>query len=739
MFGTLAWAETVDFAPTPDAVRGADLAVPFEPNAGQFDPAVAFAARTFAGTLFVTRDGQLVHALAGPRLTPRSAHSLAREKITGGWTLVETLIGAARLRPHGDEVTPTRLSRFIGNDPARWRSDLATYRQVRLGEVWPGITVDVVARGNNVEKLFTVAPGANPEHIRVKVRGARQLHLSADGALIVETGDAPLTFTPPLAYQLIEGTRHPVAVRYRLAQASTYRFQLGVYDASAAVIIDPLLQATYLGGSGDDLALAIAVSGGNVYVAGGTYSTDFPGTAGGYQMSHASDGGGEDVFVAKLSGDLRTLTQATYLGGTGPGPSEVAYAIAVDGNGNVFVAGVTACTDFPGTSGGAQASNGSGGDDAFVAKLTGDLQTLTQATYLGGSNGAAAFAMALAAGNVYVAGPTESSDFPGTAGGYQASLSGTGDAFVAKLTGDLKTLTQATYLGGSGGENALGLLANGGNIYVVGVTGSTDFPGTLGGAQPSLAGSGDAFVAELAGDLKTLTQATYLGGSGGDTAYGVALDGSGNVYIAGLTFSSDFPGTAGGAQPSYGGSGDAFVAKLSANLQTLVQATYLGGSGAETGVLAHLALDANGNVYVAGFTTSTDFPGTAGGVQAAHASDGGLDDAFVAKLAANLQSLTQATYLGGNGTDRAYALALDGSGNVYVTGFTGSSNFPGTKGGAQPNNAGLTDAFVAKLSADLRASPNAPIPALQPWELLLLVVLLAACAVRAWARFRVPN
>ncbi len=303
----------------------------------------------------------------------------------------------------------THVSRFIGNDPARWHSDVPTFDCVSLGEAWPGIDVELAARGNNAEKLFTVAPGADTRRIAIRLRGAKRLELAADGSLVAHTGNGPVSFTAPAAWQDIDGRRRPVSVAYALA-GQRYGFTLGDYDHALPVVIDPLLQATYLGAGPTNRATGVALdASGNVFVAGLTASADFPGTAGGAQP--VSGGGFYDAFVAKLNTGLTTLVQATYLAGAG---GDSAYALALDASGNVFVAGVTGSTDFPGTAGGAQAANG-GGTDAFVAKLNNGLTTLIQATYLGGSGPEQPHALALdVSGNVFVAGSTDSTDFPGT-------------------------------------------------------------------------------------------------------------------------------------------------------------------------------------------------------------------------------------------------------------------------------------------------------------------------------------
>jgi len=270
--------------------------LPFVENVGQSDPHVAYYAPTFAGTVFVTRDGELVYALPAPRAGTSwraGAHGPG-----GGWTLTESFV-EGRASPVAREPAPTHVSLFRGNDPARWQPQVATYADVDLGAVWPGIGVKLKAYGKRVEKVFTVEPGAAPETIRVRIAGAQRLTVAADGALAVHTGLGDVRLTPPVAYQEVAGTRQVVDAAYTLA-GNEYGFRLAGYDPTRPVVIDPLLSATYLGGSNDDgaRALAIAPTTGEVYVAGFASFTEFPGTSGGAQ---SASGGGADAFVARLN------------------------------------------------------------------------------------------------------------------------------------------------------------------------------------------------------------------------------------------------------------------------------------------------------------------------------------------------------------------------------------------------------------------------------------------------------
>src|SRR5262245_41879290 len=685
------------------------LTVPFVENTGQSDPRVAYYAPTFSGTVFVTKEGELVYALPAPG--HRDAAGL-REGASG-WTLTERFVDG-QPTPIGAHAAATHVNVFAGSDPARWQRDVASYADVDLGAVWPGISVALAAHGKQVEKVFTVEPGAAPDAIRVRVAGAESVAAAHDGGLVLHTGVGDVRLTPPVAYQEIGGTRRMLSAQYALANDED-GFRGGGYEPTLPVVIDPLLQATRLGGSAVDDAFGVAIGpAGDVYVTGETESLNFPGTGAGAQPRL---GGDRDVLVARLTPDLTGLEAATFLGGSGLDQA-IRLAIAPTTR-EVYVVGLTSSPNFPGTSGGAQSRLGdvdlTDPLDGFVARLNASLTSLDQATYLGGSgNGDAAVAIAIApaTGTVYVAGVTNSVNFPAIAGGAQTIPGGgQNDTFVARLNASLTTLGQATLLGGTGEDRTrdIRIAPTTGDVYVAGRTSSIDFPGTTGGAQSALPGGVQGgFVARLNASLTALRQATYLGGNGFNEADALAIaPATGDVYVAAQTSAADLPGTAGGAQSVSGGidptsgtnSTDAFVARLRADLTSLLQATYLGGSKRD--LPTAMALTAS-EVYVTGLTDSTNFPGTAGGAQS---TSGGGTDAFVARLSTDLTALHQATYLGGANADTAFDLAIaPTTGDVYVSGSTSSAVFPGTVGGAQSAPGGGQDAFVARLSADLRAA-----------------------------------
>ncbi len=692
-------------APSKEAVSAklATLERGWVKNEGQWDERALFSAPGYFGNTWITKDGQLVHVAV---------------KGKESWVISERWVGGKVQTIKGEEELPTKVSYFVGNDPSKHKTNLPTYRYVSLGEVWSGIEVKLKATQKTVEKLFYVKPGADPSKIVVEVGGAEGLRLSKDGEIIIQTGLGELKLSKPIAWQEKDGKKLPVEVSYKLIGKNRYSFVVAKADPTLPIVIDPILQSTYLGGSNDDHAYAIAIhpKTGEVYVAGTTRSTGFPGTSGGAQTSCNNcaidpEEPSGDVFVARLNKELTQILQSTYLGGS---RWDIAYALAIHPKtGEVYVAGVTKSENFPKTTGGAQESIG-GFHDAFVSRLNKELTQILQSTYLGGSS--EDFAQALAihpkTGEVYVAGETYSKDFPQTAGGAQSIRGGDwNDAFVARLNKELTQILQATYLGGNHSDRAHALAIHPitGDVYVAGETLSTNFPKTTRGAQTRKNGFSDIFVARLNKELTQILQSTYLGGSGMDRAQALAIHPkTGEVYVAGETESTDFPGTSGGAQKTYGsdkrdagGRSDAFVARLNKELTQILQATYLGGNYSDK-ARALAIHPKTGEVYVAGSTSSTNFPKTTGGAQPIRG--GVLSDAFVARLNSNLTQILQATYLGGNYSDDAHALAIHPkTGEVYVAGETYSKDFPQTAGGAQAASGGPSDAFVARLTADLAA------------------------------------
>jgi hypothetical protein len=677
----------------------------FEANRGQTNKQVKFLNRGRGYSLFLTPTEAVL------ALSPRPTEGEGQGE---GAVLRMSFVGAyPKTRVEGLEKLPGVVNYFIGNDPKKWRTKIPTYAKVRHKNVYPG--VDLVYYGNQrqLEYDFIVRPGADPNLIKLAFQGAEDVRIDDQGDLILQVGEGEVRLLKPNVYQEIKGKKQIIAARYILqtnhdderitnnVERNLVAVQVGIqvaaYDASQSLIIDPVLfYSTYLGGSDFDNSVGIAVdAAGNTYVTGGTGSADFPTTVGAFQTTFSSG----DAFVTKLNPTGSGLLYSTYLGGSG---GDGGGGIALDAAGNAYVTGSTLSTDFPTTPGAFQTAYGGGGD-AFVTKLNPTGSGLLYSTYLGGSgfDECSLTCIALdAAGNAYLTGFTDSTNFPTTVGAFQTAYGGGPfDAFVTELAPTGSGLVYSTYLGGSGDDEAFGGIAVGaaGNAYVTGLTSSTDFPTTPGAFQTVFGGGlYDVFVTQMNPLGSGLVSSTYLGGSGDDEGFGIALDAAGNAYVTGYTDSTNFPATVGAFQTANGGGGDAFVTKLNPLGTGLAYFTYLGGSDFEQAY--EIAVDAAGNAYVTGFTNSTDFPTTPGAFQTALA---GNFDAFITKVNPSGSGLVYSTYLGGSGDEIAFGIVLDTlpNPNAYVTGLTNSTDFPTTPGAFQPAFAGgFADGFVAQIT-----------------------------------------
>ncbi len=675
---------------------------PFVENEGQLDSRVAFHARTPSGRVFVMRDGSLMYSVQHARPADGAFSPT-------GWALRETFLGG-EVRPRGAGKTPTLVSSFIGNDPSCWREALPTYSTVEVGSPWEGIDVSLRLNEGRVEKLFRLAPGISEAAIGVRLEGARSLRLAGE-TLVAETGLGEVTLSAPVAYQQTRSGRTIVAAAYTLS-GDRYGFRLGPRDPDLPVVIDPILNASYVGGTSIEAVRGMAVDPGTgkIYVVGTTASTDLP------FITDAAQSAPNDSFVALFLGDLTALSQTTYLGGSS---TDVARAVAVNPTtGEVIVAGSTTSTDFPATTTGAQSFN-AGKWDAFVTRLEPSLLGINRSTYYGGAEDEQSY-VALAVhpttGRIYLTGETTSSSLLFTTGGAQGSPAGGVDAFLVGFDPALGTIVQGSFYGGAGNDfpYAMAVDAAHDGVLVSGFTSSTSLPNTFGAGQPSYSGgSFDAFVALFNLDLTQNGRSTYLGGGGTDMALAMAVaSGSGDLYVAGRTNSADLQGRIGGAQSNRGAGGgdDFFVARLEPSLVLLKQATYLGGSGNDT-AYAVAVEPSSGDIFVAGYSQSDDFPGRTAGAQPLLRGRG---DAAAGRLNAELTSLLQSTYFGGLGDDVLASGALQsGPGALVLAGSTASPDLPGTSGGALHGLAGPSDGFVARLSLDLTGtdSPQAAVPA----------------------------
>lgn len=697
-----------DSAPVSQKMMSMPLA--FTQNNGQWDERVLFRADAGPATVWITTDGIYCqftrHISFGEwpyQLTPPQAVGHHASDMALGERRFDSLeqlvikagfVGAnANLTAVGEEVMEYKCNYFLGNDPAKWRTDVSNYQAVTLKEVYPGIDLRYYGNGDGrLEYDFIVSPGADPTRIAMRYEGAKSVSVNGEGELAVETEWNILTEKCPAVYQVDGDTRRAISGGYTLRGDNTFGFAPDdSYDPTLALVIDPgLIFSTYLGGGGDDLGMSIAVDDlGCAYVAGMTTSSDFPI----YNAYDGSFNGGKvDVVVTKFTPSGDALMYSTYLGGS---DYDFNYnrSIAVDTAGCVYLTGETRSSDFPTRNPYDSCHNGEY-EDAFIVKLSASGNALVYSTYFGGPLWEWGLGIAVdAAGCAYVTGVTDSwSDFP-LQNPYDGSHNGSEEAFVAKLSPSGNELVYSTYLGGENfDQGRVVVVDDSGCVYVTGYTGSSDFP-TLNAYDSVRDGIYyNAFVVKLSASGDELVYGTFLGGSVWDVGTGLAVDTAGCAYVTGWTLSPDFP-TLNPYDGSYnGGYQDVFVTKLSPSGNALIYSTFLGGSGNDEA--SGMAIDRSGWAYLTGRTTSTDFPTSdpcGGNLR-------GLSDAFVTKLSPLGCALEYSIYLGGAGEDQGFGIAVDAAEYAYLTGRTASADFPTPNPYDGTFNGGAWDAFVTKLS-----------------------------------------
>ncbi|WP_309495418.1 SBBP repeat-containing protein [Mechercharimyces sp. CAU 1602] len=596
-----------------------------------------------------------------------------------------------------DEETATLSLHFVNVQPQAGMEISSTEHQVIYKEVWEGI--DLIFSGNQEQLKYDIIvhPGACVEHICLRYEGGEEVSLSEEGDLFVHMQNGVLREGKPVSFQWMKNGRVSIPTHFQLNKDDSIGFAIAneMYDPTMLLVIDPVVfYSTYLGGTEADIGNGITVdSSRSAYVTGVTDSADFPTTTGAFQTINM---GGGDVFVSKLNVAGSSLVYSTLVGGTG---GDIGRSIAVDATGNTYVTGQTSSTNYPVTSGAFQ-TVASVLADAFVTKLNATGTSLLYSTYLGGSgDDDDGFGIDVDdTNNAYVAGETNSTDFPITTGAFQTVNAGTGiDAFITKLNPAGTALVYSTFLGGTDNDRGRGIVINESNqAYVTGLTDSTNFPTTTGAFQTVFGGGGDAFITKLNTTGSALVYSTYLGGSNTDAGNAIDLDGGNNAYVTGRTFSTDFPTTNNAFQTIFSAStaSDAFVTKLNPIGSALIYSTFLGGLGDDIGF--GIGVDSFGGAWVTGQTNSTNFPVTSDAFQDSLA---GLIDAFVTQISFSGQGISFSSYLGGSFEDEGNGVAVGPLEAAYLTGQTASFNFPVTSGAIQTMNPSpeVDSAFVTKV------------------------------------------
>ncbi len=712
------------------------LPMTFEPNRGQTASSVKFLARGNGYDLYLLPSKAVLALPERSKSGPRQAQ-------------IEMKFAGANENAAitGVEPLPGHSNYFIGNDSSRWLRNVPQFRRVQYREIYPGIDLAFYGNQNQLEYDFEVSPGKDPRAIELNFEGGTNVSVAANGDLVLGLDGREIRFQSPHVYQRVGEQIQTIAASFVARGKNSAGFEIGNYDRSRTLVIDPVLTfSSYLGGGGDESCTAIigaaagfvphcpsiAVDSGTsprIYVAGATTSA---GTfSGGTPITTNSKQAAENVFVSRISLSstagitTASLDYVTYISGTTG--TQYPTGIGVDSGFNVYVAGTTNAPDYPTTATGFQTAPASAGNNhGFVTQLDSTGSANLYSTYLSGNGVDTVSNMTIdSLGRVYVIGTTTSTNFPTTLGALQPSFPAgvTGNQFFfSKINTALSTINSlqySTYIGGSTPAN--GIVTGGAvavdssfNVYLAGGTNYTDMgspnPWILNAFQAAEKGGLDVWAARLNAPANntqqySLSYGTYFGGTGDDVAYGVATDNT-TTYITGSTTSTDIvpPSTTSSFQATNAGGSDAFVAKFGLPAVTgttqgtvpLDYFSYLGGTGQDVGLA--IVADSLGNARLTGFTSTADFH-TASPLRP---FGGGSADAFVARLITTGTSTSTNTstssFLGGGGRDIGTGIALDAFLNTYLAGETFSGNFPtaspltgsGSLGGG-------SDAFVTEL------------------------------------------
>jgi hypothetical protein len=636
----------------------------------------------------------------------------------GGRALSLTFPGAKPARFEGADPSPVATNYFVGHSYL----SVPGFHRLRRAGVYPGIDVVYYGHGRQLEYDFEIAPGADPSRIRMRFEGAEALHLNEDGAIVLKLGALEVEQKLPVVYQRTrDGKIIMIAASYRQDKSGDVRLMLGRYNTAEALIVDPVLSYTeyFSSTTGANIPIAVAHDAqGFVYLAGYTYATDLPLIGASYQPQND---GANDIFVVQLNlaASGGAVLYTTYIGGSG---ADFLEGMTVDPNGLIYMTGSTQSTDYP-TSAGAYTPAITGGTHVFVTVLDpfqAGTAGLLYSTVLGGSGtDDEGTAIAVASGKIYVAGFTNSTDFPNV-NAEQQVYDFDYDAFAAEIDptqSGAASLLVSTFLGGSADDKARSIAVDSsGNVYVAGYTQSVDFPTTSNAYQPNYVGDQDIFLAELNFNTATLVYSSYFGGSSVDEAKKMLIDSSGRVALTGYTLSRDFPVTQNALQTHFGGSGNAFltILDLTKANQGLVYSSYYGGSAGE--VAYDMALDAFGQYYLCGYTLSLNLPVTTDALSSTSANGGG--DGFIAVLnpSAGLNGLVYGSYITGPGAQVVYGVdvinppsltASNAPIQLLAVGQSTSSVFPSNE--AQNPNPGNTSTFFFVLQLSAPASSSDPL------------------------------
>jgi len=705
----------------------------FIENKGQWDNEVLYLTKVNSANVWITKTGVVYDyyqiektaddKIQNQQLNRTNSHKPDLENepkynIKGHIIKMEFNNSNSNPTPTSSYKSKTYHNYFLGIDKSKWASNVSLYNEVQVNNIYEDISVKYYFDGNSIRYDYILEAGADISKLKMNYKGQNNIETNNEGELLITTSLCEIKHNKIFAYQELNNQKIEIECRFEKTSDNQYTFKLGKYDKTLALIIDPLVWSTLIGGSvksggSFDFVRGMAVDEvGNVYIANKALNEDYPTTTGAYDETQ---NGKIDVAISKLSDDGSTLVYSTFIGGSS---DDEVKGIVIDQSNNVYVTGMTGGNnddenDFPTTSGAFdEAYNGN--SDVFVSKLSSDGSKLFYSTYIGGQYSEYGHAITLDdSNNAYIAGITISdqntNDYPTTAGAYDETFNGGYyDIIVSKLSSDGSEILYSTFIGGDGEDYAFGITIDKlNNIYIVGGTyieggGPTNYPTTSGAYDRFNHDWEDIIVSKLSNDGSTLLMSTIIGGESNERANGIALDDSNNVIITGYTNSKDYPATKGTYDDImnelyiY----DVFVSKLSNDGSALAWSTFIGGKYND--FANGIVLDKSNNIYIAGETVGNignetyTYPTTENAYDRTHNDN---IDVMVSKLSSDGSTLLYSTYIGGNGNDKCYGIALDKSEKVYITGLTSSKHipFPTTSGAYnEVHSNSVFDVFVTK-------------------------------------------
>jgi hypothetical protein len=692
--------------PANQVVPVMDLQIPLVKNQGQYDPIVKYSTATFLGQVLIT-DDSLTYII--PKLDQQS--QIENNTEVPAIILKESFVGANTLNLYSGAKAVTKANYY--NMPEETLSNIETYQEVLADELWGGVRLTLRAGYSNLEKIFEVASGINPEIIRMQLEGVGSLSVDSEGQLEANTALGKVVFSKPVAWQQIGTEVHSVEVGYQVLNTNQYGFSVGAYNPDYPLLIDPLIVATYVGGTGTEALNAVARdSSGNIYAVGNTSAsnglTGAPYTPPGPGVGTVT--ATQDVVVFKINSGLTTLSSWAVLGGSGV---DAGRDIKISPAGDVFVLS-TCQTGFPTTVGAYDTTLG-GTTDICVSRLNSNLNSLVASTFIGGGGVEAAGSMAYDSVNsrVILTGTSAAAGYPttctlaGVCTAFQTVFSASTDfvisVFNESLTG-AGSLLSSTYYGGAGAETIPGLnavtLDSSSNIIFTGQTASSGLASVSGYDSTAISGS-DAIVVKFDQDLATTGRigATYYAETSGTTTeggYAIAVDEDDNVYLAAIVAANTMPIPFGSYNQVFNGGTDILLAKFNSTLSSLVAATYLGGAGNE--IPYSLILDDYDNLIVVGSTTAA-LPVNP---TACYATFMTSTEGIIIKINTDLTTGYRASYFAGTGNADAISNIIISDDLIYMVGTT---NTTGLTGGFDTTISG-TDGFIAKLDPDLCVAPS---------------------------------